>query len=119
MLQNIDEEWENFITESNEDCDDEICSDAYYAASNNNNSTSNDACINDKINKTMNFSNLCTTSVKKDRKQIDIISSNLDLGDVPCPSDIYISTKSMIEYLNHHIDNSSPSISSLTRRPDN
>jgi hypothetical protein len=104
MSQNIDDEWEDFISSSFENEDDELCSDAYYAASNNNTSTSNDACINDKMNNTMNFSNMCTTSVKKDRKTLDKISSNLDLGDAPCPTDIYISTKSKIEYLNKDID---------------
>jgi hypothetical protein len=108
MTSKIDDEWNQFIASSGK-CDDDsdddnACSDAYYAASNANNSTSNDEFTSNKLNNTMNFSSMCTTSVKKDRKIVEQFASNYDLGDVPIPSELYISTKSKIEFLNVPID---------------
>jgi hypothetical protein len=104
---NIDDEWAQFITSGendSEDSDDDQCSDAYYAASNLNTSSSNDEFKLNKLNNTMSFSSMCTTSVKKDRIHAELFASDLTLGDAPLPSDLYISTKSKIEFLNVPID---------------
>ena len=109
-----------------------IASDAHYAAANNNNSSSNDEFVLNKLNNKMTFSSMCTTSAKQPHNVTDhqrqckervntnshlsetnatdaLLShpsseSSLALGDAPTPTDIYISTKSKIEYLNSEID---------------
>ena len=109
MSLNIDDEWNQFISSSSnkyedESDDDDTCTDAYYAASNVNNSSSNDEFTINKLKNTMNFSSMCTTSVKKDRKLVEKFTINTELGDAPIPSELYISTKSKIEFLNVPID---------------
>lgn len=122
---NIDDEWENYIAnKSDEDDYDNYDEDNYMhtekhiAAANNNDSTSNDEYILNKLNNTMTFSSMCTTSAKtqkqkqKQQQKCDADDNNdqdasyeMDsIDSAPIPSDIYVSTKSKIEYLNSEIN---------------
>jgi TATA-box binding protein (TBP) (component of TFIID and TFIIIB) len=122
---NIDDEWENYIASKSDDDDydnyDEdnyVHAENHIAAANNNDSTSNDEYILNKLNNTMTFSSMCTTSAKthkqkqkQKQQQLDADVTDKDssyemdsIDSAPIPTDIYVSTKSKIEYLNSEID---------------
>lgn len=120
---NIDDEWENYIANKSDDDDydnyDEdnyVHSENHIAAANNNDSTSNDEYILNKLNNTMTFSSMCTTSAKTQKQKQTHQHSESEEDDhdasyemdsidsAPIPSDIYVSTKSKIEYLNSEIN---------------
>lgn len=97
MTTNVDEEWDNFISVREDEVE-----------------TPYDNSVHDasKLNSTMDFKNMCALSQKPSfdqRLSQRLILSNHSSFDMledvaPPPSDIYISTKSKIEYLNTPID---------------
>lgn len=123
MTDNVDEEWALFMSESNKNYDSESDDEPRPNHCNNNNADSNNAHIANKLNNALDFSSMCTMGAITTRNNIKPINCNAqedsvceekDKGEehgsydgssaAPTPTDIYISTKSKIEYLNTQID---------------
>jgi hypothetical protein len=98
MNSTVDEEWANFISNNDEEDDASDCD-----------NDDNCAHVADKLNNSIDFKNMCTIS-SKPVKGLNAVYDCADILNeprddvVPSPSEIYISTKSIIEYLNSPID---------------
>ena len=97
MASTVDEEWASFISTVGEEDDESDCDDS-----------DNCAHVADKLNNSIDFKNMCTKPSKSTNVTVvdEPVSKLKDPRDevAPTPTEIYISTKSIIEYLNTPID---------------